>query len=86
MFELSRFLGMIIAIYYKEIGAPHFHARYGEYRSVFAIDAMERIEGNLPRRAEALVLEWAAEHRQELQANWELAQAQLPLRPIPGLD
>ena len=44
---------MIITIYYKEMGAPHFHARYGEYRSVFSIGEIERIEGNLPRRAEA---------------------------------
>ena len=86
MFELSRFLGMIITIYYKETGAPHFHARYGEYRSVFSLDEMARIEGNLSRRAEDLVLEWAREHRQELQANWELAQAHLPLRPISALD
>ena len=86
MFGLSRFLGMIITIYYKEMGAPHFHARYGEYRSVFGIGKIERIEGNLPRRAEALVLEWAGEHRQELQDNWEFAQARLPIRPIPALD
>jgi hypothetical protein len=29
--EISRFLGMIIAIFYKDHSPPHFHAKYGEY-------------------------------------------------------
>ena len=27
--EVSRFLGIIIALYYKEHEPPHFHAKYG---------------------------------------------------------
>lgn len=29
--EISRFYGIIIAIYYNEHNPPHFHAKYGEY-------------------------------------------------------
>ena len=29
--ELSRFLGIIIAMFYKDHSPPHFHAKYGEY-------------------------------------------------------
>ena len=29
--EISRFLGIIIAMFYKEHSPPHFHAKYGEY-------------------------------------------------------
>lgn len=42
--------------------------------------------GELPRRALALTLEWAALHREELRQDWKLAKAgQLP-RPIAPLD
>ncbi len=27
--EVSRFLGIVIAMYHKEHGIPHFHAKYG---------------------------------------------------------
>ena len=29
--EISRFFGIIIAVFYNEPNPPHFHARYGEY-------------------------------------------------------
>jgi hypothetical protein len=29
--EISRFLGIIIALFYKDHSPPHFHAKYGEY-------------------------------------------------------
>ncbi|MEK6286177.1 MAG: DUF4160 domain-containing protein [Acidobacteriota bacterium] len=43
------------------------------------------LRGTLPRRAMALVLEWAAEHREELMEDWNLcSQLQTP-RPIEPL-
>lgn len=35
--EISRFLGIIIAMYYKEHEPPHFHAKYGNQSGVFSI-------------------------------------------------
>ena len=29
--EISRFLGIIIRMYYRDHAPPHFHAEYGEY-------------------------------------------------------
>lgn len=29
--EISRFLGIVIGMFYKEHGVPHFHAVYGEH-------------------------------------------------------
>ena len=29
--ELSRFLGVVIGMFYREHGVPHFHAVYGEH-------------------------------------------------------
>jgi hypothetical protein len=36
------------------------------------IRTLEIIEGSVPRRARALILEWAQEHRAELMEDWEL--------------
>ena len=32
--EISRFFGIIIAMFYDEHNPPHFHARYGTPRSL----------------------------------------------------
>ena len=64
--EISRFLGIVIAMYYKEHEPPHFHAKYGNQSGVFSIAELKLIEGSLPKRIISLVLEWAFEHRKEL--------------------
>jgi hypothetical protein len=84
--EISRFLGIVIAMYHKEHGVPHFHAKYGEYRGVFSISDLQLIEGYLPKRVLSLVLEWAFEHRNELMEDWNLVVRKKPLREIPPLE
>lgn len=44
------------------------------------------VRGGLPRRALALVLEWAAEHRDELMEDWDLCSKLEPPKPIPPLE
>ena len=85
MLEISRFLGIINAIDYQDHQPPHFHAKYGSDRAVFTIQELRLIEGELPGRVTALVLEWAFAHREELTENWELAVAKKPLRKIAPL-
>jgi hypothetical protein len=63
---VSRFYGIVIQMFYKEHGVPHFHARYGGRIAVFEIEALSRIRGNLPSRAERLVREWAELHQEDL--------------------
>jgi len=84
--EISRFFGIVVAIYYKEHGIPHFHAKYGGQTGVFSISELKLIEGRLPKRVIALVLEWAFEHRDELMEDWQLAMAKKPLRKILPLE
>jgi hypothetical protein len=63
---------------------PHVHARYaGQAASVDFAGAV--IAGSLPRRALALVAEWAALHESEPAANWERARREEPLEPIGAL-
>jgi hypothetical protein len=84
--EISRFFGIVIAIYWKEHGAPHFHAKYGGQRASFSIADLRLLEGELPPRVTALVLEWAFLHRDELFEDWNLAMAREPVKPIAPLE
>ena len=84
--EISRFFGIIIAMYWKEHGVPHFHAKYGDHRASFAIADLRLLEGKLPPRVMGLVLEWAAIHSEELRRDWELAVQQEPLQTIAPLE
>ena len=82
---ISRFLGIAIAIYYRDRAPPHFHALYGEFEITVSIRD-GAVQGAFPRRAQGLVLEWLEQHRAELIADWERAQAGEALLPIPPLD
>ncbi len=73
-------------MYYKDHFPPHFHAKYSGKRAAFSIEELKMIEGELPRRATSLVLEWAFQHRDELMANWKRAQRNEPLNEIEPLD
>lgn len=83
--EISRFLGILIAMYYRDHEPAHFHAFYGEHQITVEL-ASGRVRGTFPRRARSLVLEWWDLHRDELTANWARAKARQPLEPIEGLE
>ena len=73
-------------MYYNDHAPPHFHAEYAGNEATFVIESLAILHGDLPRRARALVLEWAAMHREELMQNWDLARLALPLVDIEPLD
>ena len=83
--EISRFLGIVIALFYREHGVAHFHAYYGEREVTIEIDS-GTVRGSFPPRALRLVLEWANLHRQELIENWNAARQGQPLNPVAPLD
>lgn len=76
--EISRFFGIIIAMYHKDHFPPHFHARYGDFVAIFDIISGEIIEGSMPRRAIRLVQDWAELHKNELINNWNESQKDNP--------
>jgi hypothetical protein len=84
--EISRFFGIVIAMYYHDHSPPHFHVRYGDQRALVAIGALTLLQGRLSPRALGLVVEWAALHRDELTENWELARRQASLNRIEPLE
>jgi len=64
---------------------PHFHAEYAEFKATVDIRNLRVLEGELPRRALDLVLDWAELHREELLNDWNLCRAKEVPRPIAPL-
>jgi hypothetical protein len=83
--EVSRFLGIVIGMFFNEHGVPHFHAVYGEFRMTVEIES-GTVHGSFPDRARRLVLEWAGLHKEELLANWDRARKRQPLVAIAPLE
>ena len=73
-------------MFWREHAPPHFHAMYGEFEILIDIRTFEAIKGSLPRRALALVLEWAAQHRAELMEDWNLCQSKQSPKRIEPLE
>jgi len=82
---VSRFLGIIIAMYWEDHAPPHFHAKYAEYEITVNIRTGV-VEGKFPKRALRHVLEWYEIHREELIENWKLCQNDEPPKSIEPLE
>lgn len=83
--EISRFFGIVIAMFYSDHPPPHFHAIYGGYEMTVDIET-EVIHGDFPKREVRLVFEWLDLHKDELREDWHLAEANRPLKRITPLE
>ena len=79
---IARFYGILIKMYFKEHGIPHFHALYGEYNGVFELATLEMIEGDLPQRAVKMIIEWGTRYQKELLEMWTTQK----FKQLPGLE
>ena len=82
---ISAFYGILIQMFWQDHAPRHFHL-YAEYEAVVDIRTLERIDGGLPRRAMALMLEWAQEHRADLMEDWDLCNrnhSPKTIQPLP---
>jgi len=77
--EISRFLGVIIRMHYRDHAPPNFHAHYGEYEITVEVES-GIVTGKFPKRALAAVLEWHGIH------NWRKAVKRENLEAIPPLE
>jgi len=73
-------------MYYNDHAPSHFHARYGEYEIKVAIESGDVLAGQMPWRAERLIIEWSSLHRAELAEDWKLAEERRPLLKIEPLE
>ena len=68
--EISRFLGIVIMMYFDEHNPPHFHVRYNDYSAVIDIKTLNIIAGKIPAKVRGLVEEWAEMHQEDLMVMW----------------
>jgi hypothetical protein len=73
-------------MYFDDHQPPHFHAIYGNRELQVGINPIVILQGKLPRRAESMVIEWAALHQQELMENWERLLGNQPANRIQPLE
>ncbi|MDP9134174.1 MAG: DUF4160 domain-containing protein [Actinomycetota bacterium] len=83
--RISRFYGIVIAMYFTDHQPPHFHASYGEYSASIDIETGNARTGFLPPRQMRLVKRWATLHRDDLRANWNRARNGKQLAPVAPL-
>lgn len=82
---VSRFYGIVIAMYFGDHLPPHVHAWYSGAKGRIAIDTGEPLDGDLPPRALRFIKAWCELRRHDLDANWQRIEAELPLQPIEPL-
>jgi Domain of unknown function (DUF4160) len=83
---ISAFYGVLIQMFWQDHAPPHFHALYGEFEALIDIRTLNVIRGSLPRRALALVREWATLHQNELMEDWKLCETRQPPKKILPLE
>lgn len=84
--EISRFFGIVIRMYFFDHEPPHFHAAYGGAEVRVLIDPVGLLDGDIPPRPLALVVEWTRLHRDELIENWRRLHADEPPHRIAPLE
>jgi hypothetical protein len=84
--RLSAFYGIVIYMYVRDHGPPHYHAAYGDDVAQIVISNGNVREGSLPPRALRLVRIWHREHQAELEAAWAAVSSGEPpgtIEPLP---
>ena len=69
---ISSFYGILIRMFFNDHAPPHFHVQYAEHKATVDIRTLAILNGQLPRRAQELVLDWAELHQEELLNDWRL--------------
>jgi len=77
--EISRFFGIVVAMFYNDHPPPHFHVRYGSQRASVDSSTLAVLEGC--RRAR-LAWWWSG----RLSIRMSFARRHAALRPIRPLE
>jgi len=68
----------------NEHNPPHIHVYYQDYKAIIDINKVELTEGKLPGNKLKIVLAWVELRKEDLLADWELAQnGELPFKIEP---
>lgn len=73
---ISMFYGIMVQMFLgkSEHNPPHIHIVYQGNKAVFDIQEVEMVKGNLPTKQKRMVEAWIEINKEELLADWELAQ------------
>ena len=82
---ISRFLGLVITMYFDDHDPPHFHALHADGEAKVRIDSLKPIDSSLSRRHLRFVLASAELHQDVLAENWRRARAGETLPAIEPL-
>ena len=83
---VSTFFGIVIRMFYREHGPPHFHAEFQGQHATFTFDG-GILSGNIrSQTALRLVRQWAVARRAQLESNWLRIKSGEPLESIAPLD
>jgi hypothetical protein len=81
---ISEFYGITVRMYWNDHQPPHFNVLYGKDEALISLGDLSIIRGQFPKRALALVREWASLHREELEKDWDLCRLrQMPNKIVP---
>jgi len=69
--EISRFLGVIIRMHFRDHPPGHFHAHYGDYEITVEIESGHRHWQVSEACAASCGLEWHGSNRAALIENWQ---------------
>lgn len=83
---IAQFLGIAVAMYYRDHNPPHVHVIYAGFEALLAIEDARVLRGKLPPTAMMIVRRWIVLRRDALLANWERARRHETLERIPGPD
>jgi hypothetical protein len=83
---ISFFFGIVVRMFYREHGVPHFHAEYQGQQATFTFDGAPLAGELRSRTALRLIKDWALAHRVELEANWDRMKAGEALERVAPLD
>ena len=82
---ISRFFGIVIYMFWRDHHPPHFHARYGDDEVIVEIET-GKVTGHITQRALTMIQDWREQHKEELLADWKLAEQNKPLIRISPLE
>jgi len=83
---IAYFLGISVAMYYRDHNPPHIHVLYPGYEALIAIDDARVLRGRLPPTVMLVVRRWVTLRRNALLENWARARRQEALERIAGPD
>ena len=83
--RIADFYGISITMLYEAAEPARIVAMYAGERMQVGVNPLTVLRGALPPRALGMVIEWAALHQEDLEANWRRAQDHVELEIIGAL-